>query len=92
VFTTRKSSFFAWAGEYLLRQAHFLLQLCVFGFGFFQDWDVGVGVFPEGEKVLVGDAGFRGFALHLVGAGELVGRREPFRISLGGRYFFSISM
>jgi hypothetical protein len=27
-----------------------LLQLRVFGFGFFQDGDVGVGVFPEGKK------------------------------------------
>jgi hypothetical protein len=30
------------------------LQLRVLGFGFFQDWDVGVGVFPEGEEIFVG--------------------------------------
>jgi len=31
-----------------------LLQLGVFGFGLLQDGDVGVGVFPEGQEVLVG--------------------------------------
>jgi len=30
------------------------LQLRVLGFGLFQDGDVGVGVFPEGEEVVVG--------------------------------------
>ena len=30
-----------------------LLQLCVLGLGFLQDGDVGVGVFPEGEEVLI---------------------------------------
>ncbi len=28
------------------------LHLRVLGFGFLQDWDVGVGVFPEREEVL----------------------------------------
>jgi hypothetical protein len=31
-----------------------LLQLRVFGFRFFQDGDVGIGVFPEREEVIVG--------------------------------------
>src|SRR5258708_36946423 len=31
-----------------------LLQLRVLRFGFFQDEDVGVGVFPEGEELFVG--------------------------------------
>src|ERR1700722_1973307 len=31
-----------------------LLQLGVFGFGFLEDRDVGVGVFPEREKIFVG--------------------------------------
>jgi hypothetical protein len=35
-----------------------LFQLCVFRLGFLQDGDVGVGVFPEGEEILVGGAGF----------------------------------
>jgi hypothetical protein len=30
------------------------LQLCVFRLGLFEDRDVGVGVFPEGEEFLVG--------------------------------------
>jgi hypothetical protein len=30
------------------------LQPCVLGFGFFQDGDVGVGVFPEREEIFVG--------------------------------------
>ena len=29
-----------------------LLQFCALGLGFFQDGDVGVGVFPEREEVL----------------------------------------
>src|ERR1039457_6455927 len=31
-----------------------LLQLRVLGFGFLQDRDFGVGVFPEGEEIFVG--------------------------------------
>ena len=31
-----------------------LLELCVFGFCFFQDRNIGIGVFPEGEEILVG--------------------------------------
>src|ERR1022692_2986859 len=34
-----------------------LLQLRVLCLGFFQDGDVGVGVFPEGEKIFVGGEG-----------------------------------
>jgi len=34
--------------------AYPLLQLRVLGFGFFQDWDVRVGVFPEREEIFVG--------------------------------------
>jgi len=33
-----------------------LLQLPVLGFGFFQDGDVGVGVFPEGKEVFKGNS------------------------------------
>src|SRR5215831_743251 len=43
-----------------------LLQLCVLGLGLLKDGDVGVGVFPEGEEVLVGCAGFGGIALESV--------------------------
>jgi hypothetical protein len=31
-----------------------LLQLRVLGFGFLQDGDVGIGVFPEREEILIG--------------------------------------
>ena len=34
-----------------------LLQLCVFRFGFLQDGDVGVSVFPQIEEILIGGAG-----------------------------------
>jgi len=47
-----------------------LRELGVFGFGLLEDWDVGVGIFPEGEKILVGGAGFRGVTGQGVGAGE----------------------
>jgi hypothetical protein len=30
-----------------------LLQLRVLGFSFFQDGDIGIGVFPEGEEIFV---------------------------------------
>ncbi len=35
-----------------------LVELSVFGLGLFEDGDVRVGVFPEGEEILVGGAGF----------------------------------
>jgi hypothetical protein len=35
-----------------------LFQLCVFRLGILQDGDVGVGVFPEREEILIGGAGF----------------------------------
>jgi len=57
-----------------------LLQLRVLRLSLFQDWDVGVGVFPEGEEVFVGgegpDAGgigicaLRGSRLQGIGAGH----------------------
>src|ERR1035441_4449428 len=34
-----------------------LLQRRVLGFGFLQDGDVGVGIFPEGEKIFVTSEG-----------------------------------
>jgi hypothetical protein len=46
------------------------LEFGVFGFGLGEDGDVGGGVFPDGEEVLVGGAGFGGVAGEGVGAGE----------------------
>jgi len=39
-----------------------LLKLGVLRFGVFQDGDVGIGVFPQGEEVLVSAAAFGGVA------------------------------
>ena len=41
------------------RQATSLLQFGVFGFGFVQQRKVGIGIFPGGEKILIGDASLR---------------------------------
>src|SRR5712692_4556698 len=46
------------------------LQLRVLFLGFLQNGDVGVGVFPEGEKVLTGGAALCGVAGEGVGASE----------------------
>jgi len=48
-----------------------LLQLRVLGLGLFQNGDVGVGVFPEREEVLISRLCFDRAALHRVGATEL---------------------
>ena len=57
-----------------------LLQLRVLGFGLFQDRDVGIGIFPEGEEVFVSgerpDAG-------CIGIRSLRGSRLQ---SVGSRY------
>ena len=45
-----------------------LVQFVVFGFGLFQDGDIGVGIFPEGEEILVGGLGGGGVALQSVGS------------------------
>jgi len=52
------------------RSPRLLLQLRVLRFGFFQDGDVGVGVFPEGEETLIGGTGFGGVASHGISAGH----------------------
>ena len=47
------------------------LQFRVLGFGLLQDGDVGVGVFPEREEILIGRLGFGGVALHCIGSAYL---------------------
>jgi len=47
------------------------LHLRVLGFGLLQDGDVGVGVFPEGEEILVGGTGFGSVAVHGIGSTDL---------------------
>src|ERR1700752_3750589 len=58
-----------------------LLQPRVLGLGLLQDGDVGVGVFPEGEEVLVGGAGFGSVVLQDVGAGNTeMSERSPWGV------------
>ena len=45
-----------------------LLQPCVLCFGLLQDTDVRVGVFPEGEEVLISGASFSRFSLKGISA------------------------
>src|ERR1039458_6929481 len=52
-----------------------LLQLCVLRLGFFQDGDVGVGVFPEREEVLVCTLRFGGVAGKGIGPAQLQARQ-----------------
>jgi hypothetical protein len=44
------------------------LQLRVFRFGLLEDWNIGIGIFPRGEKILVGNAGFGVVTLGGIGA------------------------
>ena len=48
-----------------------LLQLCVLRLGLLQDGDVGVGVFPKRQEVLIGGFCLGGVALNSVGTAEL---------------------
>ena len=49
-----------------------LLQLCVLRLGLLQDGDVGVGVFPDSEEILVGLASHRRIACNGKSTPELV--------------------
>src|ERR1700693_2772134 len=46
------------------------LKLGVFGFGGDEDGDVGVGVLPLGEEILICRLGLGGVGLHHIGASE----------------------
>ena len=48
-----------------------LLQLGVFRLGFLQNGDVGIGVFPQREEILIRGAGFDGVALHGIRSSDL---------------------
>ena len=58
-------------GLTLATHARELLQLRVLSFRGDEDGNIGVGVFPQREEILIGEAGFGGIALHSVGATEL---------------------
>jgi len=67
----------AWYGSALLRPPNKTsarrrsMQLQILRFGFLEDRDIGVGVFPEREKILICRLGFRSVALQHIGAGKL---------------------
>ena len=50
------------------RHRRCLLQTPVLGFGFSQDGDVRIGLFPEGEEVLIGRLGLGAVMLHGISA------------------------
>ena len=54
-----------------------LLQLRVLRFGLLQDGDVGVGIFPEGEEVLVGHFRFGGIARKHICSSQLKVCQRP---------------
>jgi hypothetical protein len=56
-------------------------QLRVLRFGFLQDGDVGVGVFPQRQEILIRGPGSDRVALHSVSAGQAeAGQRAPWRV------------
>ena len=57
--------------RFLVMDRNALLQFGVLALGLLQDGDVGVGVFPEGEKIFVGDTCFAAVANHCISATEL---------------------
>src|SRR6266496_1057707 len=59
-----------------------LLQLRILRLGLLQDGNVRVGIFPEGEEVLIRSAGFRGVPLHRVCARQAKpGQRTQWKVS-----------
>src|SRR5215467_2913710 len=54
-----------------------LLQLRVLGLGLLQDGDVGIGVFPESEKILIGGLRPRGVVIEGISAAKLKMRQCP---------------
>ena len=52
------------------------MQFSVFLFRLLEDRDVGIGVFPQGEEVLIGRSGFDGFPLHGIGSTDLEMRQR----------------
>jgi hypothetical protein len=59
--------------QFLVYRSSQLLQFRVLRLGLLQDADVGIGVFPEREEILVGRTGLRGVA----GEGDCAGKTQP---------------
>jgi hypothetical protein len=60
-------------------------QLRIFCFGLLQDGNIGVGVFPEREEILIGRLCLSGVALHGIGAGKAKMRQHEERVVLPQR-------
>jgi hypothetical protein len=58
------------------------LQLGVLRFGFLQDGDVGVGILPQREEIIVGGASLRAIARQGVGACDAKMRERPILFAL----------
>ena len=56
------------------------LQLRVLRLGFLQDGDVGVGVFPERQEILIGGFRFSGIAREGIATGEAEMRKSTQRV------------
>jgi hypothetical protein len=54
-----------------------LLQLRILRFGFLQDGDVRVGVFPEDKKIQISRTGFGGVMLYGIGASHTEAGSAP---------------
>jgi hypothetical protein len=59
------------------------VQLGVFGFGLLQDRNVGLGVFPECEEILIGRLGFCGVAFERISSLRRKAREPWASSSLG---------
>jgi hypothetical protein len=79
-------------------QASELLQLGVFPFRFFENRNIGIGIFPQGEEILIGGPRLEPVSRHGIGRAQLQMRQRADRIpgydpsvvenllELGGRY------
>jgi hypothetical protein len=69
------------------------MKLGVFGLGLLQDGDAGIGVLPEGEELVVGDAGLGRISLQCIGprytemrnCATLADRSTFLRVEISGR-------
>ena len=61
------------------RRPTLLLQLRVLRFGFLQDLDIEVGVFPDVEEILIGGASFSRVAGQYIGPAKLQMRQRAQR-------------
>src|SRR5262245_14779856 len=89
----KKTTFTSSFGPQMARSK--LLQFRVLCLGFFQNGNFGVGIFPEGEEVLVGGEGLLLVALEDIGAGKAQLRHGEYWIGgkswTQGKHFLKLS-